>query len=74
MKMSVYRGYGLSHPVSTVFIASIGKCGQTNYRELQCYYFEGDFNAIITDGYKYLTGVRFCKTLKDAIKFFEECK
>lgn len=70
MKHSIYQGKGINFPASTLFISSIGKCGHNDYRELQVYYFEGSFNAIITDGYKYLTGVKFCSSIKEALNWF----
>jgi hypothetical protein len=52
----------------TWLIASIGRCGYVEYKEVQIRCYKGLFSYIITDGYKYLTIERTgFKGLKEAL-------
>lgn len=70
LKLSTYNS--LLTGKKTILVASIGKCGYSDYREAQIRFKNGAFFYIVTDGYSYMGIERKLGTnLKSALNIIE---
>lgn len=67
MKLSLYNSLLTSR--KTMLVAAFGKCGHAGYREVQIMRVNGKFRAIVTDGYRFLTGYYYDDNLKIALNW-----
>jgi hypothetical protein len=65
MKLTLYKS--LLTGKKTMLVASIGKCGYSNYKEIQIMFHVGVFTWLITDGYKVLKEGVHNHSLKSAL-------